>query len=168
MRGKIFFLFFFFIVLSLSLNVKADEREEALFSKIGMTPIKGDKRAPDFSLKDLNGKKVELKKIRGKIVFLNFWATWCSPCKEEMPSMEVLHQQFKEKNFVLITVSVDYGSQNIVKEFINKHQYTFSVLLDPDGETLGLFEVKGIPTTYLIDKKGRPEGKAKGPGDGSS
>jgi len=163
MRRKYFFHFFFVILFFLSLNIQADGREDDLFSKIKIIPIKGDRKAPDFSLKGLNGKKVELKQLRGKVVFLNFWATWCSPCKEEMPSMEALHQQFKEKNFILITVSVDYGGQKTVKEFMNKHQYTFSVLLDPDGETLGLFDVKGIPTTYLIDKKGKTVGKAIGP-----
>jgi len=169
MEGKIFFYFLLVILLLLlNLHFPAEAGEDDLFSKIKIIPIKGDRKAPDFSLKDLNGKKVELKKFRGKIVFLNFWATWCSPCKEEMASMEVLHQQFKEKKFILITVSVDYGGQKTVKEFINKNQYTFSVLLDPDGETLGLFEVKGIPTTYLIDKKGRTVGKAIGPRDWSS
>jgi len=163
MRGKIFFHFLFVICLFLSLNVQADGREEDLFSKIGMIPIKGDKKAPDFSLKDLNGKKVELKKFRGKIVFLNFWATWCSPCKEEMPHMEALYQQFKEKNFVLLAISVDYEGIKPVKEFINKYQYPFPVLLDPKCETLDLFEVKGIPTTFLIDKKGKMVGKAIGP-----
>jgi peroxiredoxin len=116
-------------------------------------------------LKDLNGKKVELKQFRGKIIFLNFWATWCGPCKEEMPSMEVLHKQFREKNFVLLTISVDYEGEKPVQEFINKNRYTFSVLLDPKCETLDLFEVKGIPTTFLIDKKGKMIGKAIGPRD---
>jgi len=60
-----------------------------LFSKIRIDPIKGDKKAPDFSLRDLNGYKVELKQLRGKIILLNFWATWCGPCKEEMPSLEL-------------------------------------------------------------------------------
>jgi len=168
MRGKIFFHFFFVIVLFMSLNVQADGREDDLFSKIGITPIKSDKKTPDFSLKDLNGKKFGLTQFKGKVIFLNFWATWCSPCKEEMPSMEVLHQQFKEKNFILLAISVDYGGQKPVKEFINKYQYTFPVLLDPKCKTLDLLQVKGIPTTFLIDKKGRMVGKAIGPRDWKS
>jgi peroxiredoxin len=168
MRGKIFFHFFFVIVLFMSLNVQADGREDDLFSKIGITPIKGDKKAPDFSLQDLNGKKFGLNQFKGKVIFLNFWATWCSPCKEEMPSMEVLHQQFKEKNFILLAISVDYGGQKPVNEFINKYQYTFPVLLDPKCKTLDLLQVKGIPTTFLIDKKGRMVGKAIGPRDWKS
>src|SRR4030043_1595984 len=108
MEGKIFF-YFLLVILLLNLHFPAESGEDDLFSKIKIIPIKGNKRAPDFSLKDLNGNKVELKQFRGKIVFLNFWATWCSPCKEEMPSMEALHQQLKENKFILITVSVDYG-----------------------------------------------------------
>ena len=156
------------LILLVSLSISAEGGEEEFFSKIKINPIKGNRKTPDFALKDVKGKEVEIKKFRGKVVFLNFWATWCSPCKEEMPSMEVLHQLFKEKQFVLITISVDYEGQKTVKEFINKKQYTFSVLLDPDGETLDLFEVKGIPTTYVIDKKGRTVGKAIGPRDWSS
>jgi peroxiredoxin len=130
-----------------------------------MNPIQGNKRAPDFSLKDLNGNKIGIKQFKGKFVFLNFWATWCGPCKEEMPGLEVLHQQSKEKNFVLLTVSVDYEGLNPVREFIIKHQYTFPVLLDPRCEILDLFEVKEIPTTFLVDGKGRMIAKAIGPRD---
>jgi len=85
-----------------------------------------------------------------------------------MPGLEVLLRQFKEKNFVLLTISVDYEGIKPVQEFMNKHKYTFPVLLDPKGETLDLFEVKGIPTTFLIDKKGKMVGKAIGPRDWKS
>lgn len=169
MGGKVFLCGFSVIfVLLFSLFFTAEGGEGDLFSKIRINPIKGDKKAPDFSLKDLNGKKVELKQFKGKIIFLNFWATWCGPCKEEMPSLEVLHKQFKEKNFVLLTISVDYEGEKPVQEFINKNRYTFSVLLDPKCETLDLFEVKGIPTSFLIDKKGKMIGKAIGPRDWKS
>jgi len=169
MGGKVFLCHFSVIlVLLFSLCLNAEGGEGDLFSKIRINPIKGDKKAPDFSLKDLNGKKVELKQFKGKIIFLNFWATWCGPCKEEMPSMEVLHKQFREKKFVLLTISVDYEGEKPVQEFINKNRYTFSVLLDPKSETLDLFEVKGIPTTFLIDKKGKMIGKAIGPRDWKS
>jgi peroxiredoxin len=136
-----------------------------LFAKTGIQSIKAIKSAPNFRLEMLNGKKVELKDFKGKVVFLNFWATWCGPCKEEMPSMEALHQQYKEKDFVMITISVDYEGVKPVKEFIEKQRYTFSVLLDPNCETLDLYEVKGIPTTFIIDKKGRMIGRVVGPKD---
>jgi len=169
MGGKVFLrcLSVVLIVLT-SLSFTAEGGEDDLFSKIRISPIKGDKRAPDFSLKDLNGREVDIKQFKGKIIFLNFWATWCGPCKEEMPGLEVLHKQFKEKNFVLLTLSVDYEGLKPVQEFVNKHRYTFPVLLDPQGETLDLFEVKGIPTTFVIDKKGRMIGRAIGPRDWKS
>jgi peroxiredoxin len=169
MGGKVFLCCLSIIlILLISLSDTAAGGEEALFSKIKINPIRGNKKTPDFSLEDLNGKKVGLKQFKEKIIFLNFWATWCGPCKEEMPGLEVLHRQFKEKNFVLLTISVDYEGLRPVQEFIRKHQYTFPVLLDPKCETLDLFEVKGIPTTFIIDKKGRIVGKAIGPRDWKS
>ncbi len=167
MGGKTFFicLTVLFLFLLLPLDFPIEGREEDLYSKLKISLIKGDKRAPDFSLLDLHGKKVGLKQFRGKIVFLNFWATWCGPCKEEMPFLETLHQQFKEKDFVVVTVSVDYEEAKFVREFINKQRYTFPVLLDPKSEVLDLFEVKAIPTTFVIDKKGKMLGMAIGPRD---
>jgi len=156
---------FLILVLLVRLVLAAEGGEGDLFSKMRINPIKGDKKAPDFSLKDLTGKKVEIKDYKGKIIFLNFWATWCVPCKEEMPSLEVLHERFKGEKFVLLTVSVDYEGLKVVHGFLDKHSYTFPVLLDPNGETLDLFEVKGIPTTFIIDKKGRIIGRALGPRD---
>jgi peroxiredoxin len=156
------------LILLVSLSWTAEGGEDDFYSKIRINPIKGNKKAPDFSLKDLNGKEVEIKQFKGKVIFLNFWATWCGPCKEEMPGMEALHQQLKEKNFVMLTISVDYEGIKPVQEFISKHRYTFPVLLDPKGETLDLFEVKGIPTTFFVDKKGKMVGKAIGPRDWKS
>jgi peroxiredoxin len=169
MGGKVFLrCLSLILILLVNLAFTVEGGEDDLFSKIRINPIKGDKKTPDFSLKDLNGKKVEIKQFKGKIVFLNFWATWCGPCKEEMPSLEVLHQQFKEKKFVLLTISVDYEGIKPVQEFVNKRHYTFPVLLDPKCETLDLFDVKGIPTTFMIDKKGRMIGRAIGPRDWKS
>ena len=138
---------------------------DSLLQKAEIKPIKGKQIAPNFSLEDLHGKKVDLKQFRGKVVFLNFWATWCGPCKEEMPSMEALYQMFKEKNFVFLTISVDYEEKKKVKEFIDKHRYTFPVLIDPKCLALDLYGVKGIPTTILIDKKGTMIGRSVGPKD---
>jgi len=162
--GKAFVFFLLAFILSTP-SIFAEVKKEDLFLKAGIQPVKAGKKAPVFSLEDLNGKRSDLKQYRGKVVFLNFWATWCGPCKEEMPSMEELSQKFKEKDFVFIALSVDYAGVKPVKDFIEKHRYTFPVLIDPKCETLDLFEVKGIPTTFLIDKKGDIIGKAIGPKD---
>lgn len=161
-RGRSFLHFIIAIVVLLGLHGLIEGGEDDLFLKIGIQSIK-NKKAPNFYLKGLNGEKVELKSFKGKVVFLNFWATWCGPCKEEMPSMEALYKQFKEKDFVFLTISVDYEGGKKVREFIEKHHYTIPVLLDPKCETLDLYEVKGIPTTIIIGKKGIMIGKAIGP-----
>ena len=158
-------LFFLFALILFPLSICADIKKEDLFSKAGIQPIRAGTKAPNFRLEDLEGKKSELKHYKGKVVFLNFWATWCGPCKEEMPSIEELCKQFKDKDFVFLAISVDYAGIKPVKDFIEKHRYTFPVLIDPKCETLDLFEVKGIPTTFLIDKKGIIIGKAIGPKD---
>jgi peroxiredoxin len=163
--GKIFFRHLLIILLFLCLDSSVEGAVDTLFSNTGINPIKDNKRAPNFCLEDLKGKKVELKHFKGKVVFLNFWATWCGPCKEEMPSMEALYNHFREKDFIFLAVSVDYEGIKPVKEFIEKQRYTFPVLLDPKCETLDLFEVKAIPTTLLIDKKGLIIGKTIGPID---
>jgi peroxiredoxin len=164
--GKIFLIFLLGLILfTPSISASADIKKQDLFLKVGIQLVKSGTKAPNFFLEDLTGKKSELKHHRGKVVFLNFWATWCGPCKEEMPSMEELCNQFKDRDFVFLTISVDYAGIKPVKDFIEKHRYTFPVLIDPKCETLDLFEVKGIPTTFLIDKKGIIVGKAIGPKD---
>ena len=163
MGRKGFFGSLFVILIFFTLSFSLEKSRGELFSKIGIQPIKGNTKAPDFCLEDIKGGKKELKNFKGKVVFLNFWATWCDPCKEEMPSIEALYQQFKEKDFVFLTISVDYEGKKPVKEFIEKQRYTFPVLLDPKCETLDLYKVKGIPTTILIDKNRKMIGKATGP-----
>jgi peroxiredoxin len=162
--GRIF-LFFLFGLIFFTPSISADTQKQDLFSKAGIQPIKAGTKAPNFRLEDLKGKKSELKHYKGNVIFINFWATWCGPCKEEMPSMEELCKQFRDKDFVFLAISVDYAGIKPVREFIEKYRYTFPVLIDPKCETLDLFEVKGIPTTFLIDKKGIIIGKAVGPRD---
>ena len=161
-RGRGLLYFVIAIMILLGHYGLIEGGEDDLFSKKGIQRIK-NKKAPNFSLKGLNGERVELKSFKGKVVFLNFWATWCGPCKEEMPSMEALYQQFQERDFFFLTISVDDEGREKVKEFIDRHHYTFPVLLDPKCETLDLYDVKRIPTTIIIDKKGMMIGKATGP-----
>jgi len=160
----VYFRSFVLIFILLVPHSFAEGGVDPLFLKAGIQTV-NHKKAPDFCLEELSGKKVELKHFKGQVVFLNFWATWCGPCKEEMPSMEALYQRFKEKGFVFLAISVDYEEKKKVKEFIDKHRYTFPVLIDSKGLTLDLYGVKGIPTTILIDKKRRMVGRAIGPKD---
>ena len=162
-RKKVLFYSLFIILVSFTLSFSSEKSREEFFLKIGIQPIKGDSKAPNFYLEDLKGKKLELNNFKGKVIFLNFWATWCGPCKEEMPSMEILYRQFKEKDFVFLSISVDYEGRKPVKEFIQKQRYTFPVLLDPKCNVLDLYEVRRIPTTIIIDKNRRVIGRATGP-----
>lgn len=140
-------------------------KEGDLFSKIGIQAIRDRKKAPDFSLDSLLGEKVQLKSLKGKVIFLNFWATWCGPCKEEMPSVEALYQGFKEQDFVFLTISLDYEGGKIVKKFMEKYRYGFPVLFDPTSKILQLFQVSRIPATVIIDRGGRMIGRVIGPRD---
>jgi len=118
-------------------------------------PAAGD-RAAEFALEDLNGNTVSLSALRGKVVFLNVWATWCEPCREEMPSMETLYNEFKaNKDFVMLAVSQDRKGKEAVKPYVEKNGYHFRVLLDPDNKLTDAYDVSGVPETFIIDRHGR-------------
>ena len=113
-------------------------------------------------LNDADGRPVSLSDFRGKIVFLNFWTTWCPTCRIEMPSMEKLHQKFKDGDFAVVTINLQEPASR-VKEFFKEFKLTFTALLDNGGEVGIMFGINQIPTTYILDKKGRIIGKALGP-----
>ncbi len=121
--------------------------------------------APDFELSTLNGGNVKPSNYKGKIVFLNFWATWCPPCREEMPSMESLYQRLKDRNFEMLAVSIDKDGEKIVRPFVEKHGLNFTVLLDPGGKTYPLYGLTGVPETFIIGKNGMILQKIIGPQD---
>jgi peroxiredoxin len=168
MTRKNIFCSFFIVLFFFNLSFASERSKEELFIKMRIQSIQTHQKTPNFRLEDLEGKKMGLKDFKGKVVFLNFWATWCSPCKEEMPSIERLQQKFREKDFIFLTISVDYEGRKSVKEFINKKNYTFLVLLDPKCEILDLYKVQRIPTTFIIDKTGKIMGQATGPRDWNS
>ena len=111
--------------------------------------------APDFALPGLDGQTVRLSDFRGKkAIFLNFWATWCVPCRLEMPTMEKAYQEYKSRGLEILAVSLDAGSNSVVKNFMQELKLNFPVLLDPDMEVLRLYRMVGIPASFLIDKQG--------------
>lgn len=111
--------------------------------------------APDFSLKDLQGQHRRLSEFRGKVVFLNIWATWCPPCRLEMPSMEHLYRRLKDRDFVMLAVSEDEDGVLTVQKFVDQMGITFPVLVDPEGVVPGRYGVTGYPETFIIDREGR-------------
>jgi peroxiredoxin len=115
--------------------------------------IKPGTKAIDFTLTSLDGKKVSLSDFRGKNVYLNFFATWCPPCKRELPDMEKLYKEYKDKGLELLVV--DLGEkQSTVKSFMESNNYSFNVLLDTDNEVAQTYNISSIPVSYFIDKDG--------------
>ncbi|WP_420265654.1 peroxiredoxin family protein [Candidatus Magnetominusculus dajiuhuensis] len=113
------------------------------------------KAAPDFTLKTLDGKNFSLSTLKGKTVLINFWATWCPPCVEELPSMNKLYLKYKQKGFEVVAISLD-SSTTKVKKYIAKNPLSFIVLLDTDKRVAKkLYKVSAQPTTYLISSDGK-------------
>jgi peroxiredoxin len=110
--------------------------------------------APPWKLMDVEGKPVTLAQFKGKVVILDFWATWCPPCRKEMPDLDVLYQQFKSEGLVILAISDEEAA--IVKAFIAQQQkVSYPVLLDPGRRVNGLFRVEGIPKTFVYDRSGK-------------
>ncbi len=123
--------------------------------------------APDFVLPDLSGKQVRLSELRGSVVLLNFWATWCPPCREEVPSLTRLQQLMAGTRFALVTIAVDEGGAAAVERFFNRTGQRLPTVLDSSGESVRLYGVTGIPETFVIDKQGMVVKKFIGPLDWS-
>ncbi len=160
------FIPFFALILSMLFFLVWQEMTKEAPLKQGEFRSKESPRlmhlAPNFTLPDLNGKKVTLKDYRGKIVFLNFWATWCLTCEEEMPSMEKLYQRFKGDSFEMLTVSID-KEEELVAPYMEKFGLTFLSLLDPKSKVAKIYRTTGVPETFIINREGFIVHKAIGP-----
>ena len=108
--------------------------------------------APDFELNNLANETIRLSELRGKIVVINFWATWCEPCKVEMPFFEELYSS-SQKQLEILAVNFDEPSQQ-VQEFAEEYKLSFPILLDPGGNVQNLYRVRGYPTTFILDEEG--------------
>lgn len=114
-------------------------------------------RMYDFTLKDIKGNKVSLSDFSGKVVFVNFWASWCPPCKSEMPHMQRVYKELQGDDFDMLTVNLTKAERNGKEgahKFIEEKGYTFPVVFDEEGEVSDKFSITGIPTTYIINKEG--------------
>lgn len=122
--------------------------------KFDSSNYKETTEAPDFTLQDLNGKKVSLKDLKGKKVYLNFGATWCPPCRLEMPDIEKLYQETKDSDLVIIGIDIGEDKET-VKNFISKNNYNFKILLDSDQSVASKYNITAIPASFFIDKNGK-------------
>jgi peroxiredoxin len=125
--------------------------------------------ASDFTLRDINGAEQTLSGLKGKVVVLSFWATWCGPCKEEMPHLQAMYKELEQQGFVVLSISTDDArSASKVKPFIMKMGYTFPVLLDRESTVIGAYNPsKTLPYTVVVDRKGEVVRRTSGynPGD---
>lgn len=123
--------------------------------------------AQDFTLKNLDGEEVNLSQFRGKYLLINFWATWCGPCKIEMPSLETLYRRFKSDKFDMIGISNDMFGDRVVRPYVKASKLTFPMLLDQRMIVSHQYGVVSLPTTFLIDPQGKVIGVLQGAEDWS-
>ena len=120
-----------------------------------MKPEKERKLAPDFSLKDSSGKTVKLSEYRGKVVLLNFWATWCGPCKIEIPWFIDFQQQYKDRDLVVLGISMDEDGWTSVKPYVEQKKINYRVAIGTEELSTLYGGVDALPTTFMIDRAGR-------------
>ena len=118
--------------------------------------------APDFTLRNLQGNLEGLVNHKDKVIILNFWATWCAPCLEEMPAFEKLYRRYRSQGLTVLAVSLDKGDFSKVQDFVDSNNLTFPVLMDSDGIAEKLYPSFTIPFTYVIDKDGRMVARVDG------
>ena len=118
---------------------------------VGAVSVSGP--APDFTLKSLDGKNLKLSEMRGKVVLINFWASWCGPCRQEMPLLNSLHNKYEPLGFTVIGVNVEERTEN-ARDFIKNTPVDFPILLDNENRVSKLYKVVAMPTTVVVDRDG--------------
>jgi len=111
------------------------------------------RQSADFTLTDLTGKRWTLRELRGSVVLVNFWATWCPPCRKEMPDLDALYQRFGQKGLVILAISDEEAGK--VEPFIAEHQFRYPILLDPGRKVNEMFRIEGIPKSFVYDREGK-------------
>ena len=154
--GAILFFFEHFLEAPISItDVQPEEIFNQKKSSVGYL-------APDFSLRNLQGNYENLNNYRGQVIVLNFWATWCVPCRVEMPSFEKLYRRYRSEGVIVLAVTLDKNAGQKIKSFVHKYGISFPVLLDEKGEAEQLYPSMTIPFTYVIDREGRVVARVDG------
>jgi peroxiredoxin len=166
-----------FIVLSLFIIDKFLLKEKGLMNQVDNskyevikdtdrlpTGVKIGNKAPNFQVTDMTGNETSLADYQGKKVLLNFWATWCPPCKDEMPHMEELYRENKDEGYVILALNMTNTEDSLddVKTFVVDQKLTYPILLDEKGEVSSTYEILAYPTSYFIDTKGVIRNKVTG------
>ncbi len=160
-------LFIVFLMITTLLVVWSLKQNSPFFQSANQAPVRVGLPAPDFTYPGLDGKNVSLSDYRGKVVFINIWATWCPSCVEEMPSMQKLYQKLEGENFEILAVSIDSKGAKVVAPFMKKYKLTFPALIDSMGTVKRIYKTTGVPESYIIDKDGILAKKVIGPIDWS-
>ncbi len=164
-RGRLLFLLAALSFAGSPLHAQTTGKPSIDYKVIpNLVEMKDHPAAPDFTLPDPDGKKLSLKDFRGKLVFLNFWATWCTSCRTEMPAMERLYREFQSKGFEILAVNVKDNRKDALA-FVKELKLSYPIVMDPDGEVGLLYGAWGLPATYLIDEKGIVLARMWGPAD---
>ncbi len=146
---KYFYILFVFVALSPLIS--CNEKKE-MISQRGMN--QEISRAPDFTLNNLEGKTVRLADFKGKVIILDFWATWCPPCRAEIPNFNKMHRLYSEKGLAIVGISLDEGGKNTVQPFVEEFKVSYTIVLGDDTVVENFGGIRGIPTTFVINRKG--------------
>lgn len=133
-----------------------------IFLMISLVSFSNNAKAPDFNLKDQYGVTHSLENYKGKVIFLNFWATWCPPCKKEMPDIENIYKEYGENKKDVIILGVNSEKENEVKKFLKDKGYTFPTVIDENSEVMRKYFIQAFPTSFVIDKEGNVYGYVMG------
>jgi thiol-disulfide isomerase/thioredoxin len=150
--GVLLFIMAAFVPLFAQDNVPENVKNS--FAKAGLPLLNSSRDTKNFTLKTLDGKQMSLSELRGKVVFLNFWATWCGPCRQEMPSMEALYQRFKNSGLEFAAVDI-MEKEPDVGAYIKQNNINFPIALDADGNVSKNYRIQGIPATFIINRNGK-------------
>ncbi len=150
------------IVLGATASPAVGGSSEAM-KALGILEPRTPTPAPDVTLPTLGGPPLALRSLRGKVVLVNFWATWCVPCQWEMPLMEKLYQAYKGRGFVVAAISLDQQGAVAVEPFVRQNRLTYPILLDPTLQGARQFGIRGLPATFLIGTDGYVKGVTYGP-----
>ena len=147
---RMFFLFMMFLFVSLSACSKAETPNKSV------TAVATEKSpAPDISVVAVaDGSNLKLSDLKGKVVLLNFWATWCPPCREEIPSMIKLNKAMAGKPFQMVAVSIDEGGKPAIESFFKQSGYSLPAFVDASGASVKLYGITGVPESFIIDRQG--------------
>ena len=133
-----------------------------IFLMISLVSFSNNAKAPDFNLKDQYGVTHSLENYKGKVIFLNFWATWCPPCKKEMPDVESIYKEYGENKKDVVILGVNSEKENEVKKFLKDKGYTFPTVIDENSEVMRKYFIQAFPTSFVIDKEGNVYGYVMG------